>query len=510
MPSSQKSVVICVSSLFVLAVLFQFGAVPMPRSQSLAGFEEELAMGLNVPITELMAKIDELDLAEANTAEGADRAAAKVEMPKEDEEDYQYPESGLTAQQQAYAKTPPALLGLAAARKAEDNGWPARWNNRQHPTHFLLGTPKGGTTFVERCYHSGALSGNPDHLPYPKASMRWPVKFTDDGEPYHKHQGFIGSHPWPRTGYRRFDVAKAWRVYIKTTSPQLADKTYRRLFSSMPPVEDDSHKWHVLDATATYLMKPSVADHVKEDHEHAPEKPRFLIMWRDSFRRAFSHYIMIMGRRAGALKPDDFIRRLAFEMNVWNETEGCSALYDPVRLLARPDVVPLLGELLPKCFRPKSFLGHSLPVLGLRYWLSKFEAKQFTVVRTEALKTSDPSVLISILEKAFGHTRIADPCTGDDLAALRRSVKDGTAPPAHSRCTWPGVYERAVENCYDPTVVGGVRPGSFSANAKKLNLRLGRQERRKPFLDLFELYDDAMRRVIKEFGVTFIDGEAGN
>eukprot|EP01064_Diplonema_japonicum_P030236 TRINITY_DN5083_c0_g1_i1.p1 TRINITY_DN5083_c0_g1~~TRINITY_DN5083_c0_g1_i1.p1 ORF type:complete len:444 (+),score=81.39 TRINITY_DN5083_c0_g1_i1:49-1380(+) len=399
-----------------------------------------------------------------------------------------FEKESLTEEQANYPATPDALTGEHMWQKAGELGWPTKWDARQHATHFILGTPKGGTTFVERCYSSGALSGDDHHHPYPKAAMRWPVKFTPDGEPMYKNQGFIGGWAWNRTGYRRWDLAKEWRIYISSGTDETAPK-YKKLFSSLPPVEEDSGKWSVLDATPTYLMNPWAADNVHADHQHNPGKLRFVVTWREAMARSFSHFVMIVGKKNQHVKPGAFMARMHSEINHWNKTEGCHVLFDPATLLENADSdITVLRDVLRKCFKPKSFLGHSLPVLGLRYWLHHFKPEQFTVIKTEALKNSDPFFLVGILEKAFGYRRLKPKCS------TPAELKSGT-------CSGELFYTSALDRCRDT----GERAASYTKKAGALHLERGTSVEKAPIHALFRLYRKAMSDLIKKYDLAFVN-----
>eukprot|EP01059_Diplonema_ambulator_P014644 TRINITY_DN25577_c0_g1_i1.p1 TRINITY_DN25577_c0_g1~~TRINITY_DN25577_c0_g1_i1.p1 ORF type:complete len:469 (+),score=53.34 TRINITY_DN25577_c0_g1_i1:81-1409(+) len=409
----------------------------------------------------------------------------ELEEPLELEADV-FGEDSLTDEMKSWPKTPDALIGEEMVRKAKELGWPEKWDNRQHATHFILGTPKGGTTYIERCYSSGALSGDPEHHPYPRAAMRWPVKFDPvTNEPILKSQGFIGGWSWNRTGYRRWDPAKEWRIYI-SSGEDGSSARYRKLFSSMPPVEAESHKWSLLDATPTYLMNPWAADNVYADHKHNPRKLRFMVTWREAMARSFSHFVMIVGKQNNHVRSGAFMSRMHGEMEYWNKTKGCEALFDPEQLLQRADKdITVLRDVLRRCFKPRSFLGHSLPVLGLRYWLSKFHPSQFTVVKTESLKNEDPFYLIDILEKAFDYTRLPPPCKGKLTPS----------------CSGPIFYQSALDRCRDT----GIRAASYSKMASTLNVDKGTPTEKAPVHALFKQYRKAMRDLIDRYQIRFIN-----
>eukprot|EP01060_Flectonema_neradi_P005377 TRINITY_DN13574_c0_g1_i1.p1 TRINITY_DN13574_c0_g1~~TRINITY_DN13574_c0_g1_i1.p1 ORF type:complete len:550 (+),score=117.82 TRINITY_DN13574_c0_g1_i1:52-1701(+) len=387
-------------------------------------------------------------------------------------------------------KTPDAPTGKEALQLARSYGLPDNWNGRLHPTIFILGAPKAGTTFLEKCISAGALAGDDVHKPYPRPSHRWPTPGKGGSEPrYWGHTSYNYDAAWNRTGFRRWDLGKEPRVYRNagnSTNPR-----YYRLFESFPPVEPEAMHWGVLDATPSYLMSPGAAENVALDHRHNINKPRFVIVWREGMSRSFSHYVMIMGKNPMKYKDNAFIKRMHFELAKWNKP-GCEALRDDPESLLADDAKEKLRSVQFRCFGAKSYFGHSLPVLGLRYWLHFFSPEQFTVIRTDAMKKADHMFIIEILEKAFNYKRAKPQCK----------------PEEHwnsSTCTPRSLYTGIVDNCRDAKQVGQARKASYSNKADSLNLNSGTEEDKKPFLDIYKKYDKLFLDLIKKYNIRYYD-----
>eukprot|EP01064_Diplonema_japonicum_P002580 TRINITY_DN11637_c5_g1_i1.p1 TRINITY_DN11637_c5_g1~~TRINITY_DN11637_c5_g1_i1.p1 ORF type:complete len:540 (+),score=78.00 TRINITY_DN11637_c5_g1_i1:98-1621(+) len=389
----------------------------------------------------------------------------------------------------ALPKTKDAPDGEAAMELSREWGLPKSWNARHHPTHFILGAPKGGTTFLERCYSSGALSGDSARMPYPRPAFRWPYRFQRNGEPYVWFTGFAYGGLWNRTGFRMWDLHKEPRVYRHCGNS--TEAKYYRAFESFPPIEPESRHWEVLDATPSYLHNPWATENVYADHIHDLHRPRFVIAWRDGMERAFSHYVMIVKNHNNAFKQNAFIRRMNKELSMW-DSEGCAVLKTDPETLLEPGSKERLRWVLANCFVNPIYLGMSLPVLGLRYWLHHFPAEQFTVLRTAAMKKSDPFFLIDILADSFKFKRVASPCTAE-----QDWQKDN--------CTGPSRWEQIKLACSDPAASGGTRQASYSSKASSIGLHQGTEQEQEPFIALFKRYDALMLKLIRDYNVKFID-----
>ena len=387
-------------------------------------------------------------------------------------------------------ETPNAPTGEAALRLARKHGLPDNWNGRLHPMIFVLGAPKAGTTFIEKCISAGALSGDDVYKPYPRPSHRWPMPSRGGGEPRNwGHTSYNYDAAWNRTGFRRYDLGKEPRVYRNagnSTNPK-----YYKLFESFPPVEPESMHWGVLDATPSYLMSPGAAENVALDHRHNINKPRFVIVWREGMSRSFSHFVMIMGKNPSKYRDGAFIKRMRFELAKWNKP-GCEALRDDPESLFADDAKEKLRYVQFHCFGAKSYLGHSLPALGLRYWLHFFSPDQFTVIKTDAMKKADHMFIIEALEQAFGYKRPKPQCKPDENWNS-------------TKCTPATLYKGIIDNCRDAKQVGLTRKASYSNRAGSLNLDSGTDEEKKPFLKVYEKYDKLFLDLIKKHNIRFYD-----
>ncbi|KAJ9467063.1 hypothetical protein DIPPA_00527 [Diplonema papillatum] len=402
-----------------------------------------------------------------------------------------------SAAMRAAPATRGAPTGAAALRLARSWGLPDQWNARHHPTHFILGPPKSGTTFLSQCYASGAVSGHPRVKPYPPAWKRWPVGRHDNGEP---EEGltitqYNGVQSWNRTGFRRFSIGKEPHVYMRV--PRWDRMEYYRVFEGYPPVEPESKDWTVMDGSPVYLMLPRVAERVFEDHCSNLEKLRFVVGWRGGLARAFSHFAMFAAW--GSVNASHFIDRLRFERSIWDRDAACTVLIDnPDAILDMPRL--RLRFVLQHCFveteappGDQSFFGQSLPVVGLRYWLHFFPAKHFTVIRTAALETRDPHHTANILAAAFNLTATRGPCPG------------GAGWGPSSTCAGEHEWDDIYDSCTDAKGTGARRPASFSWYSSKLGIVRGSREERKPFRELFARYDDLMLKLVRRFGVRLVE-----
>eukprot|EP01064_Diplonema_japonicum_P016393 TRINITY_DN24418_c0_g1_i1.p1 TRINITY_DN24418_c0_g1~~TRINITY_DN24418_c0_g1_i1.p1 ORF type:complete len:535 (+),score=67.63 TRINITY_DN24418_c0_g1_i1:72-1607(+) len=392
----------------------------------------------------------------------------------------------------AMPPTPDAPEGDEAMDLARSWGFPDTWNARHHPTNFILGAPKAGTTFLERCYTSGGLAAGV-RRPYPKPALRWPLFSTPTGEPIIRNTAFISSGVWNRTGYRRWDLQKEPRVY-RRCGP-VGSPTYYKLFEAFPPVEPDTKEYDVLDATPTYIHAISAIESVYNDFKHDLSRPRFVVGIRDGLDRAFSHFVMIasMQSRKQTAARNIFLSRMNDELSIWDRPV-CRVLKTNPESLLGEDGKDDLAKVLRSCFSNPSYLGLSLPVLGLRYWLHHFSASQFTAVRIEALKKEDPNFALDLLASAFNHTRLPPVCPPGNDAAW----KTGS-------CTGPTTWNHVKELCSDPRASGRNRQASYSSKADTLGLSKGTEEETKPWRELFSKFDAMLVGVLKEHKVRFIE-----
>ncbi|KAJ9457903.1 hypothetical protein DIPPA_17926 [Diplonema papillatum] len=384
--------------------------------------------------------------------------------------------------------TPDAPSGADALRLARSWGLPDHWNARHHPTHFLLGSPKAGTTFVEKCYSSGAFAGDREHMPYPRPNVRWPVRKDRYGEPVSWHTAFAFENAWNRTGFRRWDLLKEPRAYLgceNYTSP-----VYYRTFESFPPVEEGSKNWEILDATPTYISNVRAVENVYVDHLHDLTRPRFVVVWREPFARMYSHFVMIVGRKP-SVQPHAFVARMRKDYQHLLREPGCRVVIDDPESLMRSENKALLRYVLNKCFVFPKYLSFSLPVLGLRYWLHHFDASQFTVIKTQAMSKPEPEPLIATLEEAF------------DLKALPK-CEDGQNWRTEN-CAGPGFWSQITSMCSDPKARGHNRAASYSARAKTAAISKGTEEDQAPYLALFAKYEALMQKLIEDFNIRFVD-----
>ncbi|KAJ9468942.1 hypothetical protein DIPPA_04465 [Diplonema papillatum] len=384
--------------------------------------------------------------------------------------------------------TPDLPTGEAALQLARSWGLPDHWNARHHPTHFILGSPKAGTTFIEKCYSSGAFAGDREHMPYPRPNVRWPVRKDRHGEPISWHTAFANANAWNRTGFRRWDLGKEPRVYLSCEN--YTRPIYYRSFESFPPIEEGSKNWEILDATPTYLSNPRATENIYIDHLHDPKRPRFVVAWREPFARMYSHYVMIAGKRQ-SLNPAAFVMRIRKEYKMLLEVPGCRVVVDDPESLMRAENKDLLRFVLNDCFVFPKYLSYSLPVLGLRYWLHHFDVSQFTVIKTTAMSKADPKFMISTLEHAF------------DIKALPQ-CKPGQDWKTEN-CAGPGFWSQIEAMCSDPKARGQNRAASYSSRGKTELITRGTEKDQAPFVALFEKYEALMQQLIKDFNLRLVD-----
>ncbi|KAJ9463735.1 hypothetical protein DIPPA_27629 [Diplonema papillatum] len=397
----------------------------------------------------------------------------------------------------ARGATPDAPTGDQALHLARSWGLPDHWNARIHPTLFILGTTRSGTTFLERCYSSGALVGSADDRPYPRSSARWPPSTdAETGEPIASGNAFLKDGAWNRTGFRRFDLPKAPQLYSFHNPTQEA--FYKR-FESLPPVEPDARSWRVLDATPVYIARPEAAESVHSDHCFHAEKPRFLVSWREPIDRAFSQLVMAartQGPPAGGTSP--FSAALEEEFRLWSRPECEPLRLDPDAVVLRY-TAPQLRKLIVGCFpRTRSYLLASLPVIGLRYWLHFFKGKQFTVVKYESLATADPWVAINTLADAFDMRAIPKPCA----EGREMEWKSGD-------CTGPVLWARVRELCASRRADDERRPASATAQAEQHGIPPVSPEERERYRRVFARYEALMHTVIETFKVRYVGPAPG-
>eukprot|EP01060_Flectonema_neradi_P012328 TRINITY_DN19186_c0_g1_i1.p1 TRINITY_DN19186_c0_g1~~TRINITY_DN19186_c0_g1_i1.p1 ORF type:complete len:555 (+),score=55.84 TRINITY_DN19186_c0_g1_i1:44-1666(+) len=334
---------------------------------------------------------------------------------------------------------PSAPTGFDALRLADEMGYPRHWRARMRPKFFILGPPKTGTTFMHDCFIYSML-GNKTSLSYPSANSRWPTEWYPNGEPTYAFRSIEPQlhHTWNRTGFRRFDPPKESWLYVEIGRNFRYKGRPKKFWSAVqisrfPPVEPESKNWVVTDSTPDYLMIPKSAQALYLDMQGSPWKPRFVVMHRDPVARGYSHFLLFaeLKRLWGWKKQGtpDFSVKLDEQHNILIREPICKEmLYQPEIVLW--DVRKTYDALRKCMYEPQKlndvmFLPFGFTALGLRYWLSLFDADQFTLVKMSTLKKMNTTgKLWDFYEQTFpGMKRMKPRCE------LESEIKDNSCTP---------------------------------------------------------------------------------
>eukprot|EP01059_Diplonema_ambulator_P003697 TRINITY_DN13409_c0_g1_i1.p1 TRINITY_DN13409_c0_g1~~TRINITY_DN13409_c0_g1_i1.p1 ORF type:complete len:548 (+),score=115.63 TRINITY_DN13409_c0_g1_i1:25-1644(+) len=379
---------------------------------------------------------------------------------------------------------PPSPVGEESWRLAKEFGWPRSWGVRQRPSVFILGAPKGGTTFMAQCFSHGALTGDDTRRPYPMCAERFPHKFSspeEGGEPI-----ITGSMPitssdrWNQTiGFRRWDAPKEWYLYHVAGTDRRSAEYYSSI-NMLPPIERESNHWQLMDATPSYLANVQAADEIYKDFSTIRHVPRFLIMWRAPIARGYSSLQMW----ASYHRPENcsYLEYLEKEYAFWEQHPVCKQILQPKVLMQ--DIVQVESVIKSCIARPMMFMGEGFVALPLKYWLTKFDAEQFTVVRGETLKTLNEEETIGILMKAFDMKRMKPRCERPEQWNL-------------GNCTGQHNYDRALLMCSSSSPA--ITVSSFTDRGKKCYK--GTDEELRKFENLAKEWDAAMYELVEEYGL---------
>ena len=384
---------------------------------------------------------------------------------------------------------PPAPTGEAAMELAREQGWPDHWRARMRPQHFLLGPLETGTTTLHACYER-AMVGDPRKRAYPLATERWPLEYDDNGQAVIRPSHVIPEPyiVWNRTGARRLDVRKEWRVYHKASwtrqaSPGLEKYHYLRF----PPVEKETQDWTMLDGTPFNLMTPGAADELKEDLKCAPFKPRFLVMNRDPLARGYSQFVMEQSLYYQPARGRDFYNELESQSTA---KKGSLSKYPFCQMMMQePEAlmkdVRRVRRALQLCTYFKApYVANLLPfgfvALGLKYWLHVFDydASLFRVVDTSSLKGLDAHQMMGLVEDVFDMKRMLPRCPAVD------SKEDG--------CTAWNRYDSGLRAC-------GSQQNSWSG---KEGFTMGDPEKMKKYRTLSDRWGKILDDLIVEYNIT--------
>ena len=355
---------------------------------------------------------------------------------------------------------PPAPTGEEAMKLAREQGWPDHWRARMRPRHFILGPMKTGTTTMYWCYRR-AMIGDPRKRVYPLATERWPIRRDRNGQAVIQPSHMIPEPftVWNRTGARRLDLRKEWRVYhlaswTKQETPGLEQYHYLRF----PPVEKETKDWTMLDATPHSLMIPGAADLVKEDLRCAPFKPRFVVMNRDALSRGYSQFVMEDTLWKQVRRGKNYFDELEYQSKqgsmgkheickmMMNEPEALIKDIRLVRLALQTCIffdsplytdVDLLKRKLKKQQYVVNLFQFGFTALGLKYWLHVFDydTSLFRVVDTNSLKAIDADQMMGVVENLFDMKRMLPRCqtaVSDDPTCTPWNQYD----PASKECGW--------------------------------------------------------------------------
>ena len=398
---------------------------------------------------------------------------------------------------------PPAPTGEAAMELAREQGWPDHWRARMRPQHFLLGPLKTGTTTLHACYER-AMVGDPRKRAYPLATERWPLEYDDNGQAVIRPTHMMPEPylAWNRTGARRFDVRKEWRVYhkaawVKGEAPGLEKYHYLRF----PPVEEGTKDWTMLDGTPFNLMTPGAADELKEDLKCAPFKPRFLVMNRDPLARGYSQFVMEQSLGYHEARGRDFYNELESQSTA---KKGSLSKYRVCQMMMQePEALmkdvrrvrqalqtcmhgepPYNVEAVGQVIRHQKYVANLLPfgfvALGLKYWLHVFDydASLFRVVDTSSLKGLDAHQMMGLVEDVFDMKRMLPRCPAVD------SKEDG--------CTAWNRYDSGLRAC-------GSQQNSWSG---KEGFTMGDPEKMKKYRTLSDRWGKILDDLIVEYNIT--------
>ena len=341
-----------------------------------------------------------------------------------------------------YPLVPSAPTGREALLLSRELKWPDEWKARQRPEHFILGPPKTGTTFLAHCLRL-SMVGNTTYRPYPLGQMRWPVQIGyPEGEPIIRLSPSLQNRRlWNRTGFRRWDPPKEWWVYPAMGKyGKLPMGFLQRL--RLPPVEEESKDWVLMDATPDQLMIYHAADAAAEDLRNAPFSPRFLVLHRNALDRAYSHFLLFTElRRLWGWQEETelvFANRLHAQHKILRRIPICEKmLHSPEEVMAD---INLVREALRQCMydpdedEQPMYLPFGFAALGAKYWVSKFHISNFRFARTTTLKTFDEDATMTFLEATFGLKRMLPRCTSPKHWRL-------------SNCTGQRYYDQAYEFC---------------------------------------------------------------
>ena len=404
---------------------------------------------------------------------------------------------------------PPAPHGTAALTLARNLGWPDAWSARQRPTLFLLGPPHAGSSFLAGCWRY-ALIGDPSRRAYPMARERWPLDFSPHGEPLWGDSLWGGfsipqDHLWNRSGYRRWDPAAEWYLYGALGAAWDTWRGYvqRRRF---PPVEEESGRWVLLDATPTYLMRPAAAEGVRRDFAavdmNGALAPRFVVLVRNPLDRAYTHFLSYAANRKRRGEPlplaeRSFARHLGKELAWLRSIPLCRLmLEDPEGVLKD---VALVRGVLSTCIvqqhhvggpRP-NFLAFGFAALGLRYWLELFPAERFKAVRSSDVEVDvGGDHVAALLEDVFDMKRMK-----------RRCKKQGdTQNPS---CTAQLQYDHAHLFCSkdSPVLAQAWSPTAAAA----MNYTHGTTDELRTFRHIAERWDALLHILLDAHGIRLWD-----
>ena len=349
------------------------------------------------------------------------------------------------------------------------------------------------------------MIGDPHKRVYPLATERWPLKYDRNG-----HGVLTPSrqlpHPysvWNRTGARRLDVRKEWRVYHQVTWNKREHHDFEQhQFMKFPPVEEQTKDWTILDATPQTLMTAGAAEEIKKDLKCAPFKPRFLVMNRDAFSRGYSQFVMegdtlfIQTRRG-----KNFLKELEYQStegslakhkvchDMMNEPEALMKDIRRVRLALQTCVYfqpPLYRDDAAQRNKIQqvfvNFLPYGFVALGLKYWLHVFDydASLFRVVDTNTLKGLNGPQMMDMVEDVYDMKRMLPRCP----TARSKEDEDG--------CTAWNRYDAAVKAC-------GNQLRSYSGKA---DYTMGDAAGLKKYKDISDRWGKIMNDLIAEYNIT--------
>ena len=412
-----------------------------------------------------------------------------------------FPEHPLEQQGLGLPDVSPAPTGIAAYNLAMKFGYPPHWRARQRPQFFLLGPPKTGTTFLDACIRF-SMTGNSSQIPYPSANARWPAERGPGGEPvYMDSPEMLPFRIWNRTGFRRWDPPKEWWTYPEIG--RYAD-TIRGFINVMrfPPVEPDSDKWKLIDSTPDSLMIPKAAQALHQDLQGAPFTPTFLVTHRNAFDRAYSHYLLFSELRNdwgwGPETLPVFADRLDQQHKILMNITICKRLLtDPEPIL---ESIDLTYQALRWClYDPHKrnqvmYLPFGFTALGLNYWLKKFPADNFRLLKmTDLKKLNTADKLLTFSEKTFsGFQRVKPRC---DEASSWNSGK----------CSGHGLYDKAMLFC---SHASPALEKQAWTDRKGLKLSKGPPERLEKYRHIAEKWSIVLERMITEHGLLRYDPTA--